>query len=173
MPQPEYVPVQAEDEVRPVERLPPPKRWVPDRPGDQHGADRPAGRGMGVPGPDQGYALRLARRFEGRLELAPGESEEDAVVGCLGVALKRAALFGRAPVIHDLELAFVLWGFAGDAPADLVEFRQVLFRSGSHHYWEQRMIADCVPESTLRLSALEVHARLASWRQLIDVPSGH
>lgn len=170
MPQPEYVPIQAADEVRPVERLPAPRRWVPNRPGDARGANRPPGRGRGVPGPDQGYALHLARAFEGRLNLAPGESEEDAVAGCLGIALKRAALFGRAPVIHDLELAFILWGFAGDAPADLVEARQPLFRGVSHHYWDQRAIADLVPEETLWLTPLDVHDRLADWRSMISVP---
>ena len=29
-------------------------------------------------------------------------THDDAIAGCLGVALKRASLFGRAPVIHDL-----------------------------------------------------------------------
>ena len=171
MPQPEYVPVRAADEVRPVERLPAPKHWRADRPGDQWGR-RPgakSAKGMGVPGPDQGYALRLARQFKGLLFLAPGESEEDAVAGCLGVALKRASLFGRAPVIHDLELAYVLWGYAVDSPADLVEYRRPLFQGAAHHYWDQRAIADRVPEASLRLTPEEAHARLSSWRQLISV----
>lgn len=165
MPQPEYVPVRAADEVRPVERLPPPRRWKPDRPGDL--ATAGPGRYRGVPGPDQGYALRLARQFHGLLTLAEGEHEEDAVAGCLGVALKRAALFGRAPVIHDLELAFVLFGYAQDSPADLVEFRRSLFQGAAHDYWDQRAITDLVPEATLHLSAEEAHDRLGSWRSLI------
>ena len=166
MPQPEYVPVRAADEVRPVERLPPPRRWKPDRPGDL--ATPGPGRYMGVPGPDQGYALRLARQFHGLLTLTEGEHEEDAIAGCLGVALKRAALFGRAPVVHDLELAFVLFGYAQDSPADLVEFRRPLFRGAGHEYWDQRAITDLVPESSLQLSAEEAHDRLGSWRSLIN-----
>ena len=66
--------------------------------------------------------------------------------------MRRAARFGRAPVIHDLTLAFTLWGFLGGAPADLVAAREPLFRAASHHYQVQRTIADCVPESTLRLT---------------------
>src|ERR671932_544742 len=95
---PEYVPVTLRELPRPVERIPPPTRWTADRPADLQGP-QPRGKGLGVPGPDQGYALKLARRFKERLEVAEGEHHEDAVTGCLGVALKRAALFGRAPVI--------------------------------------------------------------------------
>ena len=166
MPQPEYVPVRAADEVRPVERLPAPRGWKADRPGDQSSAG--PGRYMGVPGPDQGYALRLARQFHGLLALAEGEHEEDAIAGCLGVALKRASLFGRAPVVHDLELAFVLFGYAQDSPADLVDYRVPLFRGAAHDYWDQRAITDLVPEATLHFSAEEAHDRLGSWRSLIS-----
>jgi hypothetical protein len=167
VPQPEYVPVPATDEVRPVERLPAPRRWISNRPADVHGQSR-GGPGRGVPGPDQGYALTLAKRFEGRLELSSGENEHDAMAGCLGVALKRAALFGRAPVVHDLELAFIIWGFAGEAPKDLVAFRRPLFQGAAHHYWDQRMIADRVPEETLRLAPMDAYERLGSWPQLFD-----
>ena len=167
MPQPEYVPILAGEEVRPVERLPAPGRWRPDRPGDLRGT-RLALRGLGVPGPDQGYALRLARHFAGRLELAPGESETDAVAGCLGVALKRAALYGRAPVIHDLEHAFTLFGYLGDAPEDLAETRRRIFAGAAHHYEEQRRIVDQVPAETLRLAPAEVRARLGDWQDLFE-----
>lgn len=151
--------------MRPVERLPAPGRWRPNRPGDARGAHLP-GRGLGVPGPDQGYALHLARRFSGRLDLAPHESEADAVAGCLGVALKRAALYGRAPVIHDLELAFTLFGYLGDAPEDLVEIRRSIFAGAAHHYEAQRQIVDQVPPETLRLTPAQVRERLSGWESL-------
>ena len=165
---PDYVPLNAADRVRPVEQLPPPRRWAPVRPGEIEGLRPPDGDRFGAPGPDQGYGLKLARRFSDRLELTKGEHAEDAVAGCLGVALKRAALYGRAPVIYDLELAFTLFGFLGDAPADLVELRTGLFAGASHHYWEQRDIADLVPEATLRMTPTEVRAGLSGWRELIN-----
>ena len=168
MTQPEYVPVRAADEVRPVERLPAPRRWKSDRPGDLRPGARLHGHGLGVPGPDQGYALLLARRFSGRLELAPGETEDDAMTGCTAVALKRAARFGRAPVLADLELAFTLFGYVGDAPEELVAARQEIFAGASHHYWQTRWIADRVPESTLRLTPSEVRERQGSWRELMQ-----
>lgn len=168
MPQPEYVPIRAADEVRPVERLPAPRRWRPDRPADLGPGARGRGRGLGVPGPDQGYGLLLAHRFSGRLLLAPGESEHDAVTSAVAVALKRAALFGRAPVTADLELAFGLLGYLGEeAPEDLVSARRRWVDGSAHQYWQGRDLADRVPDETLRLTPLQVQERLASWRDLI------
>lgn len=163
---PDYVPVSYADKARSGARIPPPARWTATRPADLVGR-QPSGPTMGRQGPDQGYALRLAHGFESRLALAPGEHREDAVAGCLGVALARASLFGRAPVIYDLGLAFTLWGYLGDAPADLVAFRSPLFAGASHHYWDQRAIVDRVPEATLALTPPQVRQRLEQWRSLL------
>jgi hypothetical protein len=79
----------------------------------------------------------------------------------LGVALvasRRAALFGRAPCIHDVRLALNLWGFLDDAPADLRATRRMAFSSISHDYVAQRALVDAVPEETLRLRPDEVRA---------------
>lgn len=168
MAQPDYVPLSTADKVRAPERLPVPEPWRPDRPAELKGNAHPTGRRLGTPGPDQGYALKLARQFEGRLELAAGEHHEDAVAGCVAVAMKRAALFGRAPVVYDLELAFTLWGFMGGAPAELVAFRTPLFQAVAHHYDDQRKIVDRVSDDTLRLTPAQVRDRLASWRELVD-----
>jgi len=122
---------------------------------------------LGKPGPDQGYGLALAQKFAGRLRLAPGETEADAIAGCTAVALRRASMLGRAPVIYDFDLAFQLWGFLGDAPDDLVEFRKPLFAGAAHHYKHQREIADQVTEEALRLTPAEARARLGDWRTLL------
>lgn len=165
MAQPQYVPVVARDRVRVSERLPTPKGWTADRPAEVVGA-HPTGSLFGVSGPDQGYALKLAHLLHSRLQ---ADHPDDAVAGCLPVALKRAATFGRAPVMHDLEVAFTLWGFLGDAPADLVAFRKPLFDGAAHDYLLPRAIAALVPEATLRMTPLEVQSRLAGWRELIAV----
>jgi hypothetical protein len=169
MAQPEYVPVADNARVKVTERLPTPLPWVADRPGEvRNEGHQPTGPRFGVAGPDQGYALKLAARLAPSLVLAAGESSEDAIDGCLGVALKRAALYGRAPVIWDLELAFALWGFADGAPPDLVAFRRPLFEGAAHHYNDRRAIVDRVPESTLRLTPAEVKSRVATgWRELL------
>jgi hypothetical protein len=168
--QPSFVPIVEVDQVRPAYRLKVPTVWTQSRPSELRGTTQPQGRGFGTPGPDQGFALRLARRFQDRLVLAEGESAEDAMTGCTAVAMRRCARFGRAPAIHDLTFAFTLWGFVGDPPADLVEVRAPLFRSAAHHYDAQRAIAASVVEEALSLTPKEVTARLGQWPELLILP---
>ena len=169
---PEYVPEPAIRRVRVYESNPwRPEPWMPDRPGDEPW-HQPTGPRLGAQGPDQGYVYLLARRFQGQLQLAHDEDEEDALVGCVGVALKRASLFGRAPVIHDVRVALTVWGYLDDAPPDLIAYRQPLFEevSNPHRYPEQRRIVDLVPEEALRLTPDEVGERhRADWRALLAV----
>jgi hypothetical protein len=167
---PEYVPPSASDKVRPSLPLPPARRWTATRPADlQRG--QPLGPRLGRPGPDQGYALVLVAQFLDQLRLAEGEHEEDVVAGCVAVALRRASMFGRAPVVHDLELAFGLFGYLDDAPADLVAWRKPLFRGAAHGYWEQRAIVDHIPDATLRMKPADVRSRLGEWQTLVGATS--
>ena len=164
---PEHVPSNLGSQPRRGLPLPPARPWTTGRPSDL-GPAQPRGRRFGSPGPDQGYALLLAERFQGRLELAEGETEHDAVAGCMAVALKRASLFGRAPMIHDVRLAFTIWGFLGQVPPELLAFRRPLFQACSHHYDDQRAIADQVPEEVLRAPHEVTLARYpAEWRALL------
>jgi hypothetical protein len=167
---PEYVPIKPMDDVRAYES--PPRRpdsWKPLRPGDLEGA-QPRGDRLGSPGPDQGYALKLAHEvFAPRLQVGALRAE-DVIAGCLAVALKRASIFGRAPIAHDLALAFTLFGFLDESPPDdLVAARERAFASVAHphHYGDARSIVDAVPESTLRRPHTDVRA--ADWRDLVDV----
>ena len=173
MAQPDYVPLSSVDRVRLTERLPPPRRWVQDRPGEINVSSHPKGRRLGVPGPDQGYAMNLAEKLEDRLQLAEGERAEDVTAGCVGVATRRAAMFGRAPVMADLQVAFGIWGFLGDAPQELVDLRKPLFQGTAKAYLDQRAIVDHVREPALRLTPEEVHQELASdWRSMFFLPDG-
>ena len=119
--------------------------------------------------------LSLARRFEGQLTLTPGEHEKDALAGAVGVALRRASLFGRAPVVHDLTVALTLWGFLAEAPKELVAVRKPLFEEvwHPHHYAELRRIVDLVSEDGLRMTPAQVtelhRSRWRSW--LGDLPA--
>ena len=175
MAQPDFVHLSSKDKVRAADPLPPADRWTATRPGELDGLRPPEGRSMGNIGPDQGFGLKLAKRFADRLDLAPGEHAADAISGCLGVGLRRAAKFGRAPVIYDFEFAFTLFGFLGGGPADLVEFRQPYFAEASHDYWDQRDIADLVREDTLGLTPADVRSQLGDWRSLlvaVEEPAG-
>ena len=156
MTQPSFVPIGEADQVRPVRMLEAPGQWYADRPAELRTPVRPGGKGRGSPGPDQGFALRLARRFEPRLRLVRGESAEDALLGCALVASRRAALFGRAPSVHDLSVAFGLFGYLEEAPPVVVSLRRPLFRGISHDYAAQRRLVDSVSEETLRLPVGQV-----------------
>jgi hypothetical protein len=167
--QPPHVPLQESDRVRPSSLLPPPAAWYTDRPGELRQPIQPTGPRLGSPGTDLGYGLMLARRMEDRLEVPEGEHLEDAVAGCFACGARRAASLGRAPVIHDMEWAYGLWGYLGGAPDDLVRWRSDLFRGAAEHYWDQRRIVDTVKPETLRLTPAQVRDRLSSWKELLIV----
>lgn len=167
---PEFVPVDRTKLLRTYES--PPRRpapWMPVRPAELvHG--QPQGLQLGYPGPDQGFVLKLARQFTGKLSLTAAEHERDALAGGCGVALRRASLFGRAPVVHDLTVALTVWGFLGDAAPDLVQMRKPLFEEVAHphHYFELRRVVDLVAEDTLRMTPQQVaQAHRADWRSLL------
>jgi hypothetical protein len=163
MAQPSFVPITEADQVRGARRLSVPKGWTADRPGDLVGPHRPTGVSHGTPGPDQGFALLVARRFEDRLVLQPNEDLEDVLHGGAILASKRAGLLGRAPCVYDLDAVFALFGFLSAAPPEeVVVERRRLFASASRDYVVQRFLVDAVPDETLLLSAGELSARLAS-----------
>ena len=156
---PDYVPRPVSDEPR-IYQSPPwrPESWMADRPAELDGP-QPLGARLGTPGPDQGYALRLVRNFSDRLVLN-GDSADDVVAGCVALAMRRAGAFGRGPIVHDLTVAFTLYGYLENVPADLAAKRSKVFASvdGLHHYMERRAIVDVVPEELLRLSPDAVKA---------------
>jgi len=175
--QPKFAPILEKNEVRGGYQLGVPAPWVPHRPGESRPAPK-TGRvvGLGVPGPDQGYALGLARRFKDRLGLDPDEHADDVLAGAVAIALRRASLFGRAPVASDIELALALFKYLvaeeGTWPtADLLEWRREHFAGAAHDYWVRRSLADSVPEQPLRLKPEKVAELLESaatrWRELV------
>jgi hypothetical protein len=166
MTQPRFAPIQYEDEVRPAYRLSSPERWLATRPADYSGRPTRFRRGEGVPGPDQGYALLLAERIADRLELAPGEDRGDAVAAGVGIALRRAAIFGRAPVLGDLEVAFGLLGYLSNAPLALVRARRHFVDGAGHDDWKVRDLVARVPESVLRTAPAAGVPPHEHWREI-------
>lgn len=168
---PEYVPTDPTARVRAYRSNPRrPEPWVADRPGEVD--FQPRGERLGDPGPDLGFALKIARTFDDRLQLADGEDHHDVVGGCVAVAMRRSSIYGRAPVLFDLELAFTIWGYLDPAAdAALVEYRRPRFEGvghAAHHYVELRELVDSVPEATLRLTpsgAADAYA--ADWREAL------
>src|SRR5262249_58709872 len=122
------VPERVEDEPRqepnlpPGVKMPPARSWVANRPGDIP-AGWPSGKLLGSPGPNVGYALTLANRARDRIVLASHEHAEDAIAVVAEIAMRRAALFGRAPVMPDVEFGMQILGYRGDAAPDVVDLR--------------------------------------------------
>jgi hypothetical protein len=177
MTQPKFAPILEQDEVREGYQLGVPAPWVPHRPGESRPVPRPEGIvGLGIQGPDQGYALELAQRFKDRLSLEPDEHAADVLAGGVAIALRRAAVFGRAPIAADIELALRLFKYLvvdeGTWPnTGLVEWRRRYFAGTAHDYWRRMALADTVPEATLRLTPKAVAERLeaepATWKELV------
>lgn len=169
---PEYVPAAT---IADKHYTSPPQRdhgWSTDRPGETFGTAPADGGRLGAQGPDQGYALTLTKIFDDKLNLGSGEHLGDVHAGCVGVATKRASQFHRAPVVHDLRIAYTLFGFLDEKPDPaLVEFRGPLFAEVhySFHYFERRAIADLVSNEVLAQTPDKVATRYrADWRDQLD-----
>jgi hypothetical protein len=170
---PEHVPVNPATVVRTYTS--PPWRsgsWMADRPGEIDGR-QPEGERLGTPGPDQGYALTLVERFRDRVHVGEGEDVEDALAVGAAIAMKRSALFGRAPVTHDITVGLGVWGYLDPSPsADLVAVRREWCAEVHHvhHYSELRRVADAVPDDVLRRPhgvILDTHR--TDWRSCLDL----
>jgi hypothetical protein len=152
MTQPVFVPISEADQVRPARHLNVPGPWTSSRPGDPRGPVRARGRSVGTPGPDAGFALRLARRFEGDLKLGQGEDEHDVLLGVALIGARRAASFGRAPSIYDVQFALNLWSFLTDVAPPAQDARRSAFAGVAHDYEAQRVLVDSISEDVLALT---------------------
>ncbi len=170
---PRFAPTPAVDRSRSYASPPvAPPSWSPDRKAEITGF-QPVGERLGFQGPDQGFALKIANEFRPRLQLQRGEHADDAIRGCLGIALRRASMFSRAPVVHDLTIAFTIWGWLDpNPPKDLVAERSRRFAgvANAHHYGEARELVDLVPEHTLLATPARVaDAYPSGWRELVGL----
>ena len=173
MPTDPYVPVPLDEKPRQQQNfapgvfMPPARAWVADRPGDVR-ARPPRGPLTGSPGPNVGFTLSLARRARDRFRLEPGEHVDDAVAVVAELAMKRAATFGRAPTILDVDFAIELLGYAGAAPENVRRWRPGVVRGADHDYVVRRAIADTVSSSLLRITLQELPEHLSAVRAAIE-----
>lgn len=87
----------------------PARRWKAARPGDLHAPDDvPWGGGFGTPGPDTGYALKLAAGASYQLEADESRANVQSVL--LLIMGARASRFGKAPSRDDLAWSLMLLG---------------------------------------------------------------
>ncbi len=154
MTQPDYVPVAVGSRLRETDELATPQSWIKDRPAElsaMTGSAVEQGKFLGTPGPDSGYALKLARLAIEKIILDHTEHIADVVAVISSVAIKRAALYSRAPVIHDVNFAMRLFGYLGDISSDLKGVRHSLVGGAAHDYFKVRRITEMIPVSVLEL----------------------
>ena len=159
MTQPTFVPIAEADQVRPAMHLDVPGIWITDRPAELVGPTMRKGANIGTPGPDSGFALRLAHRFNDELQLGEGESAHDVL---LGVALV-AAQAGRP--LRPGARASTTSDSPSTCGASSTTCRPTSrpragrcsppFRTTT---WPSAALVDSVPEETLRLSPDAVRA---------------
>lgn len=168
-----YVPARSEDAPRRSVAIPPASGWRAVRPGDLDPAAGPRREGVlfGSPGPDSGYALTLAQRFHERITVVAPETVHDAETVGAQVAMRRGGIFGRAPIGLDIEMGLSLFGWLGDAPPDLVEWRRLAVAGISHDYPRRIGLVEAIPEAVIRQKPEEVRGRLEEWRHLLGLPA--
>jgi hypothetical protein len=157
--------------LAPGVRYPPAKGWYADRPGDLE-AGQPTGELLGRPGPNIGYALTLAERTRDKLAIGQHESIDDSLAVVAELAMKRAASFGRAPVMPDVDIASTLLGYKGEVDPAFVEWRSHALHGAHHEYDRRRTIVDAVPDAVLRMppqvAALVIEFRTSLQRTLAE-----
>jgi hypothetical protein len=165
-----FVPADPADRPRqqqnlpPGTALPPPRHWWAARPGDRV-APQPEGRLFGRPGPNVGYAYTLAERVEDRLVLTDAEDIHDAIPVVAELAGKRAAQFGRAPVLRDVEVAIAVLGYDDASDPEFAQARTAMVYDAGHDYRRRRAAVDAVPDELLRRDPDEIGAEIYEWRR--------
>jgi hypothetical protein len=143
----------------------PERRWVPDRPGEFTGSGVPWGGPFGMPGPDAGYAIKLAAGRD--LVLAENEHRIDAIAAVAAVAAARASLSGRGPTKPDIDAAIVILGY--DADSDFGVVRAATVAGSAHHPKRIRRLVAGVPVDVMEDSADDLRRRAASGESLIEI----
>ena len=110
-----------------------------------------------------------------RLRLSPIEHDDDAMAVIAEIAGKRAAQFGRAPVMADIDCAIALLGYDGLADDKFVETRARLVHDAAHDYIRRRELVDAVPEAMLSLKLADLVKVVDDWRSALadNVVSQH
>lgn len=153
-----------EPNLAPGVHYPAARPWRADRPGDLKGG-QPTGAFLGSPGPNIGYALSLMARARDRMALAPHEHVEDATAVVGELAMKRAASYGRAPVMADVECAMLVLGYQGGVDPDFAKWRVHAVEGAHEHYPQRRALCDAVDPDALRLAPAALSSRTTEVRE--------
>jgi hypothetical protein len=150
----------------PVTEPAPARGWTASRPGDMATpGDVPWGDGFGTPGPDTGYALKLAAGAD--YELDEGENRHNVDSVLVLIMSARASLFGKAPSSDDLAFARLLIGLGSDEPVPdaslnrLAANRKHWAPRVSHGSASARALVSRLSPKLLKMSVEDLRHRLA------------
>ena len=155
-----------DDRPRAVPEPAPARRWSASRPGDIHDPSQvPWGGGFHTPGPDTGYAHKLAADAD--LTIHADESRGNVEEMVVLIMSARASLFGKAPSPDDLDYALLLAGLGGreglpEAVLDqLAERRRHWGPRVANSKSQARALVGGLDKENLRLSVEDLRHRLA------------
>jgi hypothetical protein len=157
--------LQFSDLPQPVAGTGPERRWDPNRPGELTGTGVPWGGAFGMPGPDAGYALKLAASRE--LLLADHEHREDADAVTAAVAAARASFAGRGPARCDVAVALIILGY--DTESEFGAVRSAAIGGSAHHPNRIRRVVAGIPADVYDAAPDELRERVASGESLIEI----
>ena len=148
--------------------VPPARAWRVGRPGDEVALGQPEGPLLGNPGPNVGYAVKLVHRVMREAVLAEGEHAHDVEAVIAGIAMKRAASFGRAPTIDDVRIASELLGYTAEVDSAFVDWRVGAVHEAGHAYPVRRAVVDGVDEQYVKQPAGVVREGMALARHRLQ-----
>ena len=140
----------------------PERRWAPTRPGEISApSDVPSGGSFGRPGPDTGWAAKLASNT------SYDRGDRPDVLAALLTALvgARAAAAGRGPVPQDVEVALSLVGLRqqdmdSGALAVLADQRERWLDAVAHEPWPGMTALSDIDDSLLAETPAQVRSLL-------------
>lgn len=166
MTQPDYVPI----------AIPAPPFWFDGgsertivRPAELRGRRLPSGRGLGIPGPDQGFAYTIVERLIDGEVVDPGSSVGDVRAAIAALATKRASSFRRGPTITDVRSALALFHYGDPEASELIRrVRRSLTAGAAHHYGARRYLCDLIPLELLRHTPDSIEQMVGIWDEWAD-----
>lgn len=149
--------------LSPGVHYPPADAWRPQRAGDLR-SGQPTGMFLGAPGPNIGFARKLARSRADTIRLAPHEALDDALAVVAELAMRRSGTIPRAPVVHDVDFAVRLLGYDRE-DSGASEWRKAAVDGAAEDWPRRRVIVDAVPDQLLRTSLPDLETHLAEYQE--------
>lgn len=148
---------------------PTPSGWKSDRPGDTYKErDTDSDVLLGNAGPNIGYALKLASQKIHGYFLLESEHEHDVKVLLSEIAMRRAANFGRAPIVQDLDFAAHLLGYDKESKSGEDKWRPRLVHGCGHDEHKRRRIVNSVPDEIIKHKDEVSEGMISGWWEKLE-----